>query len=717
MKVVDTREAMDKLTIPKPPTAPFTRWEGVALFGLLLLAFLLRVWRLTAVPPGLHYDEAIDLKLSQDIAAGNWMIYSPEGWGRETLYYYLVAAMLQLVPYNPLALRLAAVVCGLGLLLATYFLVRRWHSPLAAWLTIAWLAVTYWPLSASRFGVRHISLPLLLSLAVLAFWWAWDTPSRDGRFNQLNQRYTLAGVLLGLTFYTYQPARFLPALLLGFALYLCLWQREAWRARQRPFLLYLGTALLITLPLLLALQTGLGQEAAEREFTLEPLNQLLAGHPGPVWDNLQATLKLFTVAGDPLESYNLPGRPIFLPAWTGLPFYLGLALAIYRAWPVRSAPARWRQPIYAFVLLWLLVMLLPTVLTLSAPNFNRIVAAQVPIFFLAALPLAEVGSWLEAAMRHQRPFFPERAGRWGWLVAGVLAAGCLSVTAVYTYQDYFFRWPATPGTEEPLNRNIVALADYLEHDPDTRPAVVSSDHLEDSGPYIVRVSLDRTDFPLRWVDTAQAMAFPTGAAEVRLVLAADRWVDPALSDFVNIPARPFLSRDTFAVFTITPPPWPIGGPDVYGLPPDSPWPAADALPRLPGDYPYRFCGCRPADNGLIDLQAVILPPNPPQPGETLTILTLWQTQSPAQSASLSTFLHLVNSQGEIITQQDGLGYPPHTWEIGDRFVQLYHLPLPTDLPADTYWLQLGLYRRETGTRWITTPTPADRLIIQLHLPQ
>ncbi|MCA9965532.1 MAG: hypothetical protein KC423_14855, partial [Anaerolineales bacterium] len=51
---------------------------------------------------------------------------------------------------------------------------------------------------------------------------------------------------------------------------------------------------------------------------------------------------------------------------------------------------RWRQPLPMFLLLWLLVMLAPTVLTLSAPNFNRMVAAQTPMAIIAALPFVEL---------------------------------------------------------------------------------------------------------------------------------------------------------------------------------------------------------------------------------------------------------------------------------------------------------------------------------------
>jgi hypothetical protein len=53
-----------------------------------------------------------------------------------------------------------------------------------------------------------------------------------------------------------------------------------------------------------------------------------------------------------------------------------------------------------------------------------------------------------------------------------------------------------------------------------------------------------------------------------------------------------------------------------------------------------------------------------------------------------------------MAQFDGLGYPPHTWDPGDRFVQLSRLAPAAPLPPGQYWLQLGLYERESGRRWL-----------------
>lgn len=697
------------LQTAQQPSVPAPAWtvplwlELVLLLLLLAGALFLRLWQLTAVPPGFHFDEAIDLRQALNIAQGARPIYITEGWGREALYYYLVALVLQLVPYNPLALRVSAVICGLGLLLVTYLFVRRWYGRLPAWIAVAWLSLLYWPLSASRFGVRHISLPFVFGLAVWAFWWAWGD---DANQPVSKPRFALAGFLLGLTLYTYQPARFVPFIFVAFFGYLWLFHRAALQRRLTALALWGGVALLVTLPLIVILLQNRGLESGERAFTIEPLTQLLDGNPQPVLENLLATAKVFTISGDPLESYNVPDRPVFVPAWTGLFFYAGLLIALWR----------WRQPLPLFLLLWLLVMLAPTILTLSAPNFNRMVAAQTPMSIIAALPFVELA-------KLRRPFTAHRSPLTAYGLTAVpllILLLALGLTTAATWQDYFTTWPNHPGTVAPLGRNVAAIAHYLEFDPSSAPAVISSANLEDAAPYVVEVSLDRDDFPIRWVDSGQAMALPAGVTNGRLIVAADRWIDDDIRAFWHIPAEPITQTAEFAVY-------PFQRPDLqlandapfWAIAPGAAWAGEGGEPLLQAVFPATFCGCQGDDNGRLTLQTITPSSDTAQAGTTFSALSVWQVETDGEPGSLATFAHLLDASGQIVAQQDGLGYPPHTWRVGDLFTQAHHLALDGSLPPGQYWLQLGLYRRETGRRWLLLDAAgnplADRILIPVEV--
>ena len=615
---------------------------------ILLVALAFRVYRLVAFPPGFHFDEAIDLKIALDVLGGARPIYVAEGWGREALYYYLVAPMLRLIDYNPLALRATAVLCGMGVLVAAYGLARRLRGQTAAWLTVAWLAVAMWPVWAARFGVRHISLALLLGLAAWAFWWSFGR-IRNYELGIRNIEFLIAGALLGLTAYTYQPARFVPLLFGGFALYLLLFHRRPtadtamWHNR-RGWAVWGLTAAVVALPLIVVLTQVTPIETGERAFSIEPLTELLGGNPRPVLANAVAVAGVFTVRGDPLKSYNLPDRPLFVPRLTGVFFYVGLALAVWR----------WRRPANAFVLLWLVAGLLPTVVTISAPNFNRMVAAQFPIFFLAALGATEVIDW--AAARR----------RWAGAGAAALVVVALGLTAAATARDLFRVWPEQFADAHPLNREIAAVADFLEHRADGRPVVISSRDIEDEDPYVVSVSLDRA-IDRRWVDSSQALALPAGAAEAWLIVTADRWVDPLLADLVNLdageqgsgearetPSRPGgeglpvsgtaqsapaaspgglqptdpSTDDTNEMFSLhlqTAANWPTLPTPHLSLPPESSYAPS---------YPVPYCACEPGAAAKPALWLTGVEAGAARPGEELTLLTSWQT-GPARFLSLA----------------------------------------------------------------------------------
>ena len=85
--------------------------EWIALVAVVLLAGFFRFYALDSIPPGLHYDEAIDAHLAQDIRAGARPVYFAQGWGREPLYHYLVAFAMNWL--NPaMALRVTSAALG-----------------------------------------------------------------------------------------------------------------------------------------------------------------------------------------------------------------------------------------------------------------------------------------------------------------------------------------------------------------------------------------------------------------------------------------------------------------------------------------------------------------------------------------------------------------------------------------------------------------------------
>lgn len=108
-------------------------------------------------------------------------------------------------------------------------------------------------------------------------------------------------------------------------------------------------------------------------------------------------------------------------------------------------------------------------------------------------------------------------------------------------------------------------------------------------------------------------------------------------------------------------------------------------------------------------------PDSAAPGEILTMLSIWQAAKtlPGDTEQLSLFVHLIDEEGQVVVQHDGLDVRLAGLQRGDWFAQLHTLPLPGDLLPGTYGLQIGVYNPGTGER-LTVPTAdgtADRLLL------
>lgn len=114
----------------------------------------------------------------------------------------------------------------------------------------------------------------------------------------------------------------------------------------------------------------------------------------------------------------------------------------------------------------------------------------------------------------------------------------------------------------------------------------------------------------------------------------------------------------------------------------------------------------PSDNGWgfangTRLVSYELIPASPTPGEAFMVSLLWGSGG-AMNTSYKVFVHLVDDEGEIITQADGIPgggrYPTTAWGIGEHFEDDYTLTLPDSLPAGGYDLLVGFYDPATFAR-------------------
>lgn len=663
-----------------------------ALLLLLLLAgAFLRLHDLPRTPPGMTHDEADHGMDAWGVVEGERPLYFTVGYGREPLYDYSTAALMTFLGPTYLAGRLTAVFFSLVVVAGTYAWVRRAFERQTALLTAAGLAVSFWPVMVARHALRTVTMPALFVLAAVLFWRAveatGDDPTRGRRRRFLFS--AAAGAMLGLTFYTYFPARIMWLLFPAVLIYLSLLRRPLpWR----------GTALMLLIagavaaPLFAFLASHPEAEARLDQLA-RPLEAATEGNFEPLFDNALASLRTLTFTGDTLWRYNVPGRPL-LPWAMGVFFYAGVAVAVIctvRAlWRARRAGADGRTaslcpPAAALfmALAWLAGGFSPALITGPEASTTR-VAAMLPVLYL----FPAVGLTALSGMAGRTA---GRRLRWLLSLAALLLFSFLFVDTAHTY---FNVWGPAPPVQVQYEANVVRAVNYLNGRPPTPAAVSTNEPDRFHDPATAHMFL-RTELPpVRWFDGRYSLLLP-GEGEGVLLITPEAPLHPLLADAVaraatettTLPA-PTAAGEAIVIHHVNGPFVDKGGVLRTLYPQFSP--RIDTLStELSTDPSFgnvvSFIGQRA--------------PAAAEPGATILVATVWRVEQSTQE-ELVFFTHLLppGGEGQPLAQADRLDAPSVFWQEGDSFVQLHELRLPADLPAGKYPLQVGVYPRADWRR-------------------
>jgi hypothetical protein len=80
--------------------------------------------------------------------------------------------------------------------------------------------------------------------------------------------------------------------------------------------------------------------------------------------------------------------------------------------------------------------------------------------------------------------------------------------------------------------------------------------------------------------------------------------------------------------------------------------------------------------------------------ETCRFLSIWRVLA-LPTSERRFFLHVVDSNGDLVAQHDGLDAPAQYWQAGDLIVQEHLLP---NLPQGELALRIGVYDPQNGRR-------------------
>ena len=704
------------------------RWEWPSVIGVLLIAAAFRFLALTDVPPGLHHDEVIIGQIAKDILRGHVAIYFTPGYGHEPLYHYLLAGFFAAMGANAFVLRLtSAFIAMLGLAMS-YRFVRLIFSPAVAIGTLAWMAVSLWPVFFARVGLRGIALPLFTILTAYFLWKALSA----SRFTF----YGLAGIFLGLSIYTYQASRVFPIIFAVFFAYLFIVRRWSKSSsftphpssfiphpsslNWRPIAVFFLTALIVTAPLILYL-TVINPSAESRVAELSgPLNKLRAGDPSEVIGSTLNTLGMFTFRGDAVPIYNVSGRPVFPEIVGAVLFVVGLLICLWR----------WKRPAYALMLLWFFISLTPAMVTPFSPNFVRTIAAWPTPFVFAGLAMDEVVRFARARGANQQPHRgasqsvvsiqqsvvsiqqPHRGAsqsvvsnqqsvvRNQKLIMGFLAL-VLAFNAALTARDYFVEWPTGDYVRFWQQATWTQAVRTLNADPSTAPIAASGLSIQDFDPQTFDLLGLRSDLKVKWFDCRNAMLYPQDGMTTRYLsppsFPCDADLQARFWAGAKMVAQPHWPGTNDVIFTLHE----LNGRTALesalnGSAPRPIWIGGETFDREnpesdlePAHLPFELGGLALLGWGT-DRETV-------KPGDTIDVFTFWEVTGPI-APPLKIFVHVTSPEGKIVTQWDGLDVGIGSLEAHDVFVQRHRLDLPGDLLPGPYRLSIGAYHPDTGAR-------------------
>ncbi|MDP2661991.1 MAG: glycosyltransferase family 39 protein [Dehalococcoidia bacterium] len=667
---------------PEKNPTHLDRWLWLLALCVLLLAFAARVYRIFDVPPSLTGDEAANLTDIARILRGGYLpVYFEANNGREPLFIYLQTPLVALLGPVPYALRLTSALVGIATVALAYRfsceIFRNWEKQAARWapLVVAFLlASSFWHLTLSRIGLRAISLPMLMLAAYLLFW--------RGYASGKNRYYAASGALLGLTLYTYIASRLAPLVLVIFLLGGIFWRQAMPRARGKGLAL-MGLALAVVAAPLAAYAVEHPLIFWGRVASVSTLDTTAPS----TWESFTRTLGMFFVQGNYLDTTFDPGaRPVF--DWPmGATFLAGLVLSLAVLWVYRRRAPRpaWlislRPEVCLFCLVWLSVMIVPSIFSYPAPHFLRTVGA-IPVAYI--FPAMAVGVALLGV---------SRISSWLWKKLGYLALIVLVLASGANNLWDYARLATSDWYYYELDSDIYEMALYIkERTSSPNVAIFGDTQLMRFGT-VRALTSGSAAFSF---DSASAVPFPPSETEY-LFLSKEapsrdfgRYLPPGSASFGMNDSR---GKETVVGYRTD------GGEALEynravpsaplywaNRPPSEPNQAED--PAIAGQIVLRGFGVAygqntdPAQTGEL------------RPGQLFRVILAWEVlQKPSQSYQVS--VKAFDGSGKAWAQIDsGAGggrYTTDKWTPGEWVYDMYDLTLDPAAPSGEYHLEVTAY--------------------------
>ena len=348
-------------------SSPFGFRICILVSSIGVVALCLRLYNLDSIPWGINNDAAWNGMFALRILDGEpFTVFTPEAWGKETFYMYLIALSFKLFGVSKLTLYLPGLLAGTCTTVMIFLLAEKLFNKSLATFSALIYAAMAWNLTFARTGYRCILAPLFMTMTVYFYLLAVDTKTTKEKL-----LYFLAsGFSIGFGLHSYFSFRGVPMLMILLACYSLMTTPHFLRKNAEGLALFLLAAIIVFAPM--------GWYALKHmDVFMGRSNFLFVGHKisqtgslQPLWDNIHTNLLTLY--------YQAKVGNFFHNELPIISRTSGFFLAIGFAYHVRYFFKRGSF----MVLLSFVFGMLPAVL--SAPDAARSFLSAVPLSMLAA---------------------------------------------------------------------------------------------------------------------------------------------------------------------------------------------------------------------------------------------------------------------------------------------------------------------------------------------
>jgi 4-amino-4-deoxy-L-arabinose transferase-like glycosyltransferase len=433
----------------------------IILLIILAITSFFRLWQLSAIPPGLYPDVAMNGNDALEaLKTGNFKVFYPENNGREGLFINLIALSFSIFGSSIWSMKIVAAIFGIFAVLGLYLVTKEIFLNTAleakaesiALLSSFFLAVSFWHTLFSRIGFRAIMVPFILVFGIYFL-------LKGFRTKKLSD-FIIAGIFWGAGFYTYIAFR-MAVIILAAIFFLKIidyfknnkpeirwswwWDKmliqDGWWKVKILLLVIFLVVLPIGIYFLQHPQDFIGRAAGVSVFQQQnPIKSFFL--------SLTIHLGMFNFHGDGNWRHNFTGSPM-LPWSVGILFLIGFFLSIN--YLIKSIKIKDYSLFTIFCLLfaWFFAMLLPGVLTYEGiPHALRVVGVIPIVYIFAAL-----GGWwayeqLYKIMKNRRLLL-------------IICLLFLVAVSLSEFHKYFFSWAKNTNVEGAYTKKFADIGYYL----------------------------------------------------------------------------------------------------------------------------------------------------------------------------------------------------------------------------------------------------------------